>query len=601
MKSRAIALTFAVVSAAVGASDDSGVWSFRNGVSGQFPNTDPPTDWASDRNVVWRAPLSAKSNASPIIVGDKIFVLEEPSTLICLRKSDGAPLWRRTHTIEDMLGADSNSRPAPPRSDWLSTYGFTTPTPVSDGKRVWCVFGHGFVVCYDLDGKRLWSSELEVADKISGVAVSPCLIDHVLIVGGKGGERLCGFDAESGRKVWKTGEGAQEGSCVPVTLNGRQYVLASSGLLLDPRNGVILQRGLLGGTFKGESRRDPVNWGPTVVLDGKLAIFHVHFQPDQYNAAFRAVQLDPEKPQPKWEYYTNVDSNIRGRMGNSPLIHDGLLYAVKDGGVLEVFETQTGARVYIQQLPKHSYASLALAGGNIYAFGSSIVTIFKPGRTYSQVAQFKHGFHDFIASPVFESRRLYFRNAEALWCIENPRASAEPAAIATPAILLDDGPDLADTAKNAPLLPYFEWLLEYDQSRARLRLFCGVAEWLLAIGALGLSGWLLCRSEWKPGRGTILAMIVVLALTLPWLAHSDRVGNAFYPVAAWALAGPWLTLALAEKSGSARRGATRATSAKSRSATLGCGWLIGATAGLAAHYLPAQAVIIWYVLTGWQS
>jgi len=434
----------------VRAEDAGEVWSFRNGFEGHFPRTHPPTDWAENRNVVWKFTLARKSNASPLIVGDSVFVLEEPGELICLNKSNGSLRWQRTNTREELLGSQPPSKQND--ADWISEYGFTTPTPVSDGRRIWCVFGCGIVVCYDLAGKRLWTSQFDATDKISGCAVSPCLIDGVIIVGGKGADRLCGFDAATGRKLWRTDEGSQEGSCRPVTLNARTFALASAGLLLDPQSGEICQRGMLGAGFQGDEHRFPVNWGPTVALDGDIAIFHVHFQPDQYNTAFRAVRIGREGFQPLWEYYANTDSNIRGRMGNSPVVVDGLMYAVKDGGLLEVFETQTGRRVYAHQLPRHSYASLAYAGGNIYAFGSSIVTIFNSGRTYNQVAQFKHGFHDFIASPAFQDRRLYFRDAGAIWCIEEaPKTSAVTASTGAHA-LSDDGPDLSDTARNAPLL-----------------------------------------------------------------------------------------------------------------------------------------------------
>src|SRR5262249_2122134 len=149
--------------------------------------------------------------------------------------------------------------------------------------------------------------------------------------------------------------------------------------------------GMLGAGFKGNDNRQPVNWGPTVVVENGVAFFHVHFQPDQYNAALRAVRIDIGQSKPIWEVYTNDDGNIRGRMGNSPLVHQGLLYAIKDSGLLEVYDAADGKQVYARQLPKHTYSSLALAGDMIFAFGANYVTIFRPGRAYDEVAQFRHG------------------------------------------------------------------------------------------------------------------------------------------------------------------------------------------------------------------
>ena len=55
----------------------------RNG-SGVYPNTDPPLEWSVDNNVLWKAPMPARSNALPVLTGDRIFVCAEPFTLICL-------------------------------------------------------------------------------------------------------------------------------------------------------------------------------------------------------------------------------------------------------------------------------------------------------------------------------------------------------------------------------------------------------------------------------------------------------------------------------------------------------------------------------------
>ena len=603
------ALLAALVFGAAWGGEDApgGVWSFRNGSGGHFPDATPPLSWNATENVAWHLPLKKRANASPIIVGDKVFTLEEPSTLVCLNKADGRVLWSRPNTLSDVLGEGAKDRAALPRTDWLSTYGYTTPTPVSDGKHVWCVFGHGIVVCYDLDGTREWFAEINVADKISGVAVSPCLIDGVLLVGGKGDDRLCGFDAATGKKLWHTDEGTQEGSCVPITLNGKHYAVASAGILLDPHTGKILQRNLLGTGFQGDGSKLPVNWGPTVLVDGNTAYFHAHFQPNQYNTVLRAVKLDADAaPQQLWEFYPNTHSDIRGRMGNSPLLLNGLLYAIKDSGMLQVFAAPTGALVYEQQLPRHSYASLALAGPYIYAFGGSIVTIFKPGKVFEQVAQFKHGFSDFIASPVFENRRLYFRDSSGLWCIEAPATAAPVSSVASTAALSDTGPDLADTAKTAPLLSYSEWLLEYDQTRLPLRRFSLIFEWSFAALAIVLGVWAARRAAAPPRFRVLTVFAMLLAGLTPLLMFTDRVGNAYYPVGVWCVAGGLIAWKyLTQPAPAVHRKHPRPTqkefSSFAKAYMLSWGWLLGGAAGLAIHHIPFQLTLMWYVLTGWQK
>jgi hypothetical protein len=69
---------------------------------------------------------------------------------------------------------------------------------------------------------------------------------------------------------------------------------------------------------------------------------------------------------------------------------------------------------------------MALAGPYIVWLGSEggDAVLFKPGRRYDEVARFKHGFKNkggpdnkLGCSPIFEGKRMYHRDAVALYCI----------------------------------------------------------------------------------------------------------------------------------------------------------------------------------------
>ena len=70
-------------------------YGFRRDGTGKFPEADPPTTWSTDENVIWKTPMPAASEASPILVGDKIFVCAEMDTLICVNAADGKILWQK--------------------------------------------------------------------------------------------------------------------------------------------------------------------------------------------------------------------------------------------------------------------------------------------------------------------------------------------------------------------------------------------------------------------------------------------------------------------------------------------------------------------------
>jgi len=70
-------------------------YGFRHDGSGKFPEANPPTVWSTDKNVVWKTPMPAPGNSSPILVGDQIFVCAETDTLVCVNATDGKILWQK--------------------------------------------------------------------------------------------------------------------------------------------------------------------------------------------------------------------------------------------------------------------------------------------------------------------------------------------------------------------------------------------------------------------------------------------------------------------------------------------------------------------------
>ena len=60
--------------------------------SGRYPDATLPATWSVTDHVLWATSLPAWSNASPVLVGERIFVCAEPSTLLCLVQSRKNPL-----------------------------------------------------------------------------------------------------------------------------------------------------------------------------------------------------------------------------------------------------------------------------------------------------------------------------------------------------------------------------------------------------------------------------------------------------------------------------------------------------------------------------
>jgi outer membrane protein assembly factor BamB len=72
----------------------------------------PETEYET-KNIIWAARLPSYSNAQPVIVGDRIFVMSESEDLIALDKASGKILWKRSTFYTDCLSDAEKQSSAP--------------------------------------------------------------------------------------------------------------------------------------------------------------------------------------------------------------------------------------------------------------------------------------------------------------------------------------------------------------------------------------------------------------------------------------------------------------------------------------------------------
>ena len=131
------------------------------------------TKFDNEKNVKWKTNVPGSGWSSPIVWGDKVFVTsvindkaEEnarpkaglylgrgrrgiPSGLhhwmvYCMDLKSGKVLWEKeAHTGEPPVGRHPKST-------------YAAETPVTDGKRLYVLFGDLGMWCYDLNGKEIW-------------------------------------------------------------------------------------------------------------------------------------------------------------------------------------------------------------------------------------------------------------------------------------------------------------------------------------------------------------------------------------------------------------------------------------------------------------
>src|SRR5204863_682907 len=118
--------------------------------NGSSPEKNLPTEWSKTENIAWQVDLPGPSAATPAVWEDHVFV-SSPDTgtktlqALCLDRRTGKVLWQRETGVGIARDPKSN---------------FASPSPVTDGQRVFFFYGNGALLALDLAGKLLWEGNL---------------------------------------------------------------------------------------------------------------------------------------------------------------------------------------------------------------------------------------------------------------------------------------------------------------------------------------------------------------------------------------------------------------------------------------------------------
>lgn len=426
---------------------------WRGDGSGRFPKATPPTTWGPDKNVAWKTELPGNGNASPIVVGEKLFLCADPSTLICLNRADGKILWKKSNEYLDMhppeehakikeemqKGAELKKKIGAIQGKWRGydkrlqrlksqeevdkllealkvqlaeniklkaelseleygtkydrprthgVTGYSTPTPVSDGKLVFALFGNGVATCYDLDGNRKWIKVVGKPTHGWGHSSSPLLAGDIFVA--HIGPQMVGLTAATGEEAWTLKNAASWGSDILVKVGDQDIIVCANGTFVRPKDG-----GAVGSARYGLAYNAPVhNEGVLYFIQqGGRAVK----LPDQVGEKLEVKTLWSTKP-------------ANDRYYASPVYHDGLIYTIGRAGQFSMIDAKDGKVIHAQtfKLGGTAYPSLAVGGNRIYISSDSGKTVvIEAGREFKQVAL--NTLAPFRSCPVFDGKRMYIR------------------------------------------------------------------------------------------------------------------------------------------------------------------------------------------------
>src|SRR5215510_11791931 len=144
-----------------------------------------PTKWSATDNVAWKAPLAGAGISTPIVSGDRVFVTSQLGTGISrqgprlVQGSDAAAMGEKAlggarpadpsktsfivEAFSRSTGARVWERRIEAQGDLTPTHekhNLATPSPVTNGKLVFALFGTGQLIALNQDGSVAWQRHL---------------------------------------------------------------------------------------------------------------------------------------------------------------------------------------------------------------------------------------------------------------------------------------------------------------------------------------------------------------------------------------------------------------------------------------------------------
>ena len=432
-----------------------------------------------DRNVVWKTPLPP-GHSSPVVVGDSIFVTAHQQGklfVISLDRESGRIKWRR-------------EVPRPRQQELHKSNDPASPSVATDGKVVVAFFTDFGLAAFGWDGEQKWRLPLGPFNNPFGMGSSPLLVgDRIIQVcdsetdsfvvavdkntgkilwrverpevgrgfstpvlyeppGGPrqaivpGSYRLVSYDIDSGKQVWSVGKFTWQLKPTPAIAGDRLYVLGWAGGSDEGSQEDV-------GSFEEALRRMDKD-SDKLLSKQEIAAFDERLTSD-----WRQMDLDNDGTvgARDWQMYAgrraSVNSITAIKLGGrgdvtdthvlwrytrslpnvpSPLFYRGLVYLMKESGILTALDAATGKVAKQGRLAgalDAYFSSPVAAEGRIYAISQTgKLVVIKAGPEWEVLAV-----NDLdevaYATPALAGGRIYVRTLSALYAFSESTAGAK--------------------------------------------------------------------------------------------------------------------------------------------------------------------------------
>ncbi len=429
--------------------------------NGVAPAGDPPVAWDETKNVKWKVKVPGRGTSTPIVWDGQVFIqtaipaakkteppaaekVEKKETekdsaktepakeeekakdeskgrrggrggrggrpsdpqqfvLLCLDRATGKTLWQQV-ACEEL-----------PHEGHHPDHGFSSYSPITDGKLVFAYFGSRGLYCYDKQGELKWKKrfgQMKVANSF-GEGSSPSLSGNTLVVNWdhEGEDFIAAFDKETGNELWRQARDEQTSWATPLIVehDGKTQVVTSA-------TRKIRSYDLASGKQIWECGGMTANVIPSPVASGGVVYATSGFRGN----ALLAIRLG------RTGDLTDTDAIAWKKSEGTPYVPSPLLYGDKlyfysgNNAMLSCRDIKSGeASIDRQRIEgmQGVYASPVGAGGRVYLVGRNGVSLVIKHSEKLEVLATNRLDERFDASPAIAGKDLFLRGQENLYCI----------------------------------------------------------------------------------------------------------------------------------------------------------------------------------------
>lgn len=360
----------------------------------------PPTAWTNESNIAWKQSLPGRGLSGPIVVKGRVVLTASSGAeddrlhVLCFDQKSGKPLWHRQFWATGSTLSHQKMCNA-------------TPTPASDGERIFAFFSSNDVICLDLDGQMLWYRGITVdypnASNSLGMSSSLLVVDKTLIVQVENDSEslTAGLDVATGENRWKLNRPQSPNWTSPgvVTVGDKKSVLITSngGLLaIHPETGETVWNFTDGG-----SGIPSAGVGSSIIVvpaKGGLTAL----EPSTGGSAPKVLWT-----QPKLSASTP-----------SPIIYNGLVMTVNRAGVLSAGKVENGESAWQLRLTGPFSATPIIANDHAYLFNEAGMgqVVKLSGDKAELVSSHEFG-EGVLCTPAIAGNAVFVRSDKTLWKI----------------------------------------------------------------------------------------------------------------------------------------------------------------------------------------